>query len=126
MNHAPVCTPYRPAWESLDDLAAIRNAEAAPPQYWICRQPPTEVLGALLEEFSGVYLGHDDAAHVCLQHRQARHPLPASVRHWPASRLNALLGVILQMELDGQSDGFIAGAIQDFTQPQPHPIQEAA
>lgn len=115
-----LCTPYRPAWENLDDLAAIRESTAPEPQYWICRRPPVEVLGALLEEFTGVYLDHDDIAHVHLTHRQAVHPLPPMVRHWPAPQLNALLGVILQMELDGQADGFITATIHDLTQPQLH------
>ena len=120
MNPTPLCTPYRPAWESLDDLAAIREPATPEPQYWICRRPPAEVLGALLEEFSGVYLAPDDVAHVHLSHRQARHPLPPVIRNWPVAQLNALLAVILQMELDGQDDTFITATIHDLTNPQPH------
>lgn len=117
-------TPYRPHIVSLDDLATIRNTDEYEPPYWISRQPPREVLGALLEQFSGIYLDHDLVARVELGYRQTQHPLPPAVRDWPADRLNALLAAILQMELDGQSDLHIAAAIAELT--LKNPLQEAA
>ena len=107
---------YRPNWASLDDLPAPSPDTA----YWVCRRPPAEVLGALLEEFTGVYLDHAVVAQVELPNRRTSYPLPAVIKTWPARRTDALLAVILQMELDSQPAAFITTAINDLTNPQPN------
>ncbi len=115
-----IASVYRPDCACLDDVTAVRHE----PAYWVCRRPPVEVLGALLIEFTGVYLDHKNVAQVELPGRRTNHKLPASVQSWPPRQLDALLAVILQMELDGRSPAFIEAAINELTNPEP--LREAA
>lgn len=116
--HDPIVSVYRPTFVSLDDTIAVQSANILGPVYWVCRRPPAEVLGSLLEEFTGVYLDHDYVARVDLPGRQAGHALPGVVKTWSPGRVNALLAVILQMELDGRSAAFISAAINDIINTQ--------
>jgi len=101
----------QPVIMPLGSSLATASVEWHAPVYWVSIKNPADILGALLEQFHGIY--HSPAGLLCLQlgdtHNFFR--LPKPMADWGADHFQWLMARVLQMALAGQTDAAIVAEI---------------
>jgi hypothetical protein len=93
----------QPAILSLGSALAAASVEWHAPVYWVSRHDPARVLGALLEEFHGIYPSAAGLLCVQLGGDREHFLLPQPSETWEPADFERLLARVLQRHIAGQS-----------------------
>ena len=101
----------QPAIMPLDNELATASVDWHAPVYWVCGPHPATVLGALLEQFHGIY--YSPAGLLCIQLDGSREffRLPKPIDVWEPAHFQWLMARVLQMYLIGETIEAIAAEI---------------